>query len=308
MTPKRKFSSQGFVHIFHITTDNGVCFYSAADCLVWFTMLCILSIKYQVQVLAICIMLNHFHIEAKFPSKQKMAAMMQELDSWFTRSFNRNYGRKGPLFDGKYGSAIKVKEQKIRDNFIYVCNNPVVKKAVRKAEDYRWNFLKYMSDFHPFSEKPAVRRSSQRLLSLLAEVRRCREQLRPLGYAFFQGHYQSLSKDERRQVLDYIIDQYNVIDYGMVRRMWGGYEEMCAGLKYASGAEYDLSDDNSQEDYRHYYQMMKMAGEMGIDLARGCPQKELGHLSRLFQERIGASKREIEKLLHCPYLELFGIL
>ncbi len=144
MTPKRKFSRSGYIHIYHITVDRGVCFYSVADCLVWFTMLCILAIKYDVQIIAVCIMLNHFHIEARFSTLRKMYLMMQELDSWFTRVYNKQYGRKGPLFDGKYGSAVKLKEQKIRENFIYICNNPVVKKAVVKASDYRWNFLAYM--------------------------------------------------------------------------------------------------------------------------------------------------------------------
>ena len=112
---------------------------------------------------------------------------------------------------------------------------------------------------------------------------------------------------ERRQVLDYIVVQYNVIDYGKIRGMWGGYEETCAGLKTAFGAEYDLRDDNSEEDYRHHYQMMKMAREMGIDLARECPDAELGRLARLFQDKVGATKQEIAKLLHCPFLQLYGI-
>ena len=307
MTPKRKFSSHGFVHIFHITSDGGVCFYSAADCLVWFTIFCILAIKYEVKVLSICIMLNHFHVEAKFPSRDKMIAMMRELDSWFTRVYNLQYGRCGALFNGKYGNSVKLKEQKIRDNFIYIANNPVVKKAVRRAEEYRWNFLMYMSGNQPFSEKIIVRESSLNFRSALSEVRRCRERRRPIGYGFFQGMYQSLSEKERRQILDYIVVQYNVIDYEAVRKMWGGFEEMCAGLSVASGSEYDLRDDNAEEDYKHHYQMIKMAREMGIDLAYGCPKKDLGRLVRLFYNQVGATKHEITKMLHCPFLEIFGI-
>lgn len=307
MTPKRKFSSHGYVHIFHITFDSGVCFYSAADCLVWFTIFCILAVKYKVKVLAICIMLNHFHVEAKFSSRQIMSAMMRELDSWFTRAYNRHYGRSGALFDGKYGSAVKLKEQKIRDNFIYVCNNPVVKKAVRRAEDYRWNFLAYMSNNHPFSEKLTVRDSSRKLRFALTEVRRCRERMRPVGYGFFQGVYKDLSAVERRQILDYIVAQYNVIDYDTIRGMWGGFKKMCAGLGTVSGAEFDLRDDTSEEDYRHHYQMINLARDMGIDLAYGCPKGDLESLVRLFYHQVGATKQEIVKLLHCPYLELFGI-
>ena len=112
MTPKRKFTSRGYIHIFQITADRSICFYTAADCMVWFTLFCVLAEKYGVHVLAVCIMLNHFHIEAHFPSLEVMAAMMQELDARFTRQYNRQYGLSGMLFKGRYGSAPKSKEQK----------------------------------------------------------------------------------------------------------------------------------------------------------------------------------------------------
>ena len=306
MNPKRKFSTKGYVHIYQITADRGICFYTAADCMVWFTLFCVLAEKYKVRVLAVCIMLNHFHIEAQFPSREAMSAMMQELDARFTRQYNRKYGLSGPLFKGRYGSAPKIKEQKVRDNVVYVYNNPVPKKAVARAELYRWNFLAYMDSDHPFSEMVVIRRSSRNLLTVLASVRQSRRRGAPLGYAFFSGLYDSLTPEERLQVLDYIVSCYNVVRYDDLRRMWGGYLQLCVALKTVGGEEYDLEDDRSQEDYRHYYQMARLTPQLtGVDLAaarfNGMEKEEIEQLAWAFYRRVGASKVELGKFLHVPF-------
>ena len=274
--------------------------------MVWFTLFCVLAEKYGVHVLAVCIMLNHFHIEAHFPSPEIMAAMMQELDAIFTRQYNRQYGLSGKLFKGRYGSAPKSKEQKVQDNVVYVYNNPIPKRAVTRAEQYRWNFLAYMDSDHPFSEKVVIRRSSRELRTALATVRECRRQRAPLGYSFFSGIYESLEKEERLQVLDYIVKCYNVLRYDDLRLMWGSYESMCSVLKTVGGAEYDVEDDSSQEDYRHYYQMMKMTPQLaGIDLAStrfdSVGKRELDRLAGEFVRRVGASRVELGKFLHLPF-------
>lgn len=305
MTPKRKFTYRGYIHIFQITADRGICFYTAADCLVWFTLFCVLAEKYDVHVLAVCIMLNHFHIEAHFPSPEQMAGMMQELDAKFTLKYNRQYGLSGKLFKGRYGSAPKSKIQEVRDNVVYVYNNPIPKRAVARAELYRWNFLAYMDSDHPFSERVVIRRSSRNLLAVMAMVREFRRRRAPLEYSFFDGMYESLDREERLQVLDYIVKCYNVVRYEDLRSMWGNYESLCTALKTVGGAEYDVADDRSQEDYRHYYQMMKLVPELaGVDLAvkrfNRMGKRELDRLAWEICRRIGASKVELGKFLHLP--------
>lgn len=306
MTPKRKYTNRGYMHIFQITADRGICFYTAADCMVWFTLFCVLAEKYGVHVLAVCIMLNHFHIEAHFPSLEVMAAMMQELDARFTLQYNRKYGLSGPLFKGRYGSAPKTKVQKVKDNVVYIYNNPVPKKAVSRAEQYRWNFLAYMDSGHPFSEKVVIRRSSHNLLAVLATVRQRRKQGSPLGYDFFSGMYGSLTPSERLQVLDYIVTCYNVVRYDDLRLMWGGYPALCSALKAVGGAEYDVEDDTMQEDYRHYYEMIKMLPQLtDWDLTSSrfdrMEREEINRLAQALYRKMGATRAELAKFLHCPF-------
>lgn len=303
MSATRKHSQNGYDHVYQITADRGVCFYTTADCLVWFTLMCVLAERYGIRILAVCIMLNHYHIELHAPSSVAMSSFMRDLNALFTRMYNKRYGRTGPLFCTKFKNAGKYKEQKIRENYLYICNNPVVKCAVPRAEQYRWNFLAYMQSTHPFSSQGDIS-SDERMGQVMSMVRTRRSAGRPLDYAFFDGLYSLLSDSEKKQILDYIITQYNVIDYTAVKRMWGSFEQLIQTLQTVRGAEYDIEDDTAQEDYRHYYKMIRIAADLGYDLGKmRFGQLSPGELRRLVyasRERTGASRVELAKFLHEP--------
>lgn len=302
MTAKRKRSARGYDHVYQITVDRGICFYSMKDCMVWFTLLCVLSKRYGIRILAVCIMLNHYHIELHAPSTLALSSFMRDLNAIFTRLYNRQYGRSGPLFSARFKNAGKNREHKIRENFLYICNNPVVKRAVLLAEQYRWNFLAYMQSDHPFSTTDGRSAPDGRLEQVKAIIRtRCRKD-RPLDYDFFNGLFDGLNEEEKRQATDYAVMQYNVIDYPAIRRMWESYGQLCEALRTVRGAEYDIDDDDSQEDYRHYYKMIRIVEREGYDLrCRRFDKSDSGELQKLAMacvERADASRVELEKFFH----------
>lgn len=301
MTATRKTSLKGYDHVYQITADRGICFYTAADCLAWFSLMCVLAERYGIRILAVCIMLNHYHIELHAPSPEALSSFMRDLNALFTRLYNRRYGTTGPLFSNKFKNAGKYKEQKIRENFLYICNNPVVKCAVPRAAQYRWNFLAYMQSAHPFSSQGDIS-SDERMGQVMSMVRTRRSAGRPLDYAFFDGIYSQLSDSEKKQMLDYIIAQYNVIDYAAVKRMWGSFEQLNQVLLTVRGAEYDIEDDTAQEDYRHYYKMIRVASDLGYDLGKmrfgQLSPRELRRLACACREKAGASQVELAKFLH----------
>ncbi|MBQ9660442.1 MAG: transposase [Bacteroidales bacterium] len=296
MTSIRRNSIHGYDHIY---------FYSAADCLVWFTQLCILARKYNIRILSLCIMLNHYHIQVRASSAKALSSFMRDLTAQFTRMYNRRYALIGRLFSGQFANASKTKDQKIKENYIYICNNPVVKRAVSRAESYRWNFLAYMDCPNPFSKPADPDTCSEAMKLVLAAVRVRRKMNRPVDYLFFEGAYSRLTDEEKRQVLDYIVAQYNVIDYAEARKKWGDYSTICTMLATVSGSEYDLAEESVKEDYRHYYKMIRLSKNEGYDLTRtrlgGLPLSEQYRLAVLFQDEVGASAAEITKFLHAPF-------
>ena len=81
---------------------------------------------------------------------------------------------------------------------------------------------------------------------------------------------------------------------------------MCSVLKTVGGAEHDVEEDSSQEDYRHYYQMTKLMLQEGINLASsrfdGMCREELDRLAWTLMRKVGASQVELRKFLHMPFL------
>jgi len=250
-------------------------------------------------------MLNHYHIQLQAPSAVALSSFMRDLNASFTRLYNQHYRRRGPLFCARFKNAGKHKEQKIRENYIYICNNPVLKRAVPAAWLYRWNFLAYMQSEHPFSRAGRTG-GDENLEQVEAIIRTRRAAGHPLDYNFFDGLYSRLDETQRKHILDYAIVNYNVIDYKEVGRMWLSYGQLCETLQTVRGTEYDLDDDDMQEDYQHYYKMIRIVQDQGYDLMRcrldHLPYTELMRLSGSCVEKAGASRVEIAKFFHCPFV------
>ena len=296
----RKTSFSGYQHICQIAADRGALFYSTADFLVFFTIFSIKAAKAKISVLAFCIMLNHFHLGAYFHDVRQMESFMNGLTSSHARIYNRHYGRTGQVYKTPYKNSPKSSDKLIRCNLAYTGNNPVEKSAVSKAEDYRWNFIKYMESDHPFSRPFDPVSASGSMLTLMKKVSRMYENGQFIDYSFFDKQYESLSEDEKNQITDFIISKYNIIDKKRIMSKFGSYDTLIRFMSSMVGNEFDLADDSSKEDYRHYSQMLDIAGREGFDI-RKCwteDQPIPEWLVRKFRREAGASDYEIRKFTH----------
>ncbi len=93
--------------------------------------------KNQIELLAYCLMSNHFHllvyqIDAKF-----MAKFMRSLMTSYSRYFNLKYKRTGPLFESRY-KASQISQQDYLEHISrYIHLNP------RYWKRYPYSSLKY---------------------------------------------------------------------------------------------------------------------------------------------------------------------
>ena len=306
MPIKRKLYRSGFLHVCQKSADNGILFYTIEDFLVIYTVLSVKSINFHVVICALDIMFNHLHIGAFVESMEVMSKFMNSSTSVYAKIYNRRYGLKGQLFKKPFKSAPKMNESKIRDCLFYIWNNPKEKKAVKFAEDYRWNFLKYMESDHPFSEPVDAASVSDILLKLMRKVKAKHEAGEYLDYEFFDNANNSLSRDERLQLIDYVIAIYNPIRRDAVLEKFGSFQSLVLAVNSVTGNEYELSDDNDNEDYRHYLQMISIVRREGINLDhirfnRKYFEDNEGLLTRLrglFKREVCASDYEIVKFLH----------
>ncbi len=94
--------------------------------------------KYEVHILAYCLMTNHIHLIAVPASEDGLEKVLKPLHMRYAQRVNRTRGWKGHLWQGRYFSSA-LDEDYLWAAVRYVERNPVRARLVRKAENYRWS-------------------------------------------------------------------------------------------------------------------------------------------------------------------------
>ncbi len=93
---------------------------------------------FGVEVLAYCLMDNHYHLVLKCPSGN-LSEAMQHLISVYTRHTNDRVGRDGPLFRGRFHSKPVLTVPYLVTVVRYVHLNPLAIAGVDRPDAYRWS-------------------------------------------------------------------------------------------------------------------------------------------------------------------------
>ena len=288
-------------HAYMRTRTGGLLFYSVRDCLVFFTLFCTIARKYSVRVLAVCLMYDHVHILVEVRHQKQLTALVRDCTSRYARAFNMSSGRTGQVFDKSFGYAPKTGGKKIRTAIAYVYNNPVEKKLVRRAEEFKWNLLAYHKSSFPFS-KPIDRKCARKpMRRALSEVDAARSSDRPMSYAQLARIMEGLDAEELKQLTDYIITSYNCVDYDAVAAHYSSFEDMLTAIHSNTGSEYDIKEISTKGDDRVYRQMSRALAEHG-NSNRGkrvisLPVDEKRELSEMLRGYTLASEEQVEKYL-----------
>lgn len=240
---KRRVFYKGILnHCYQRTADRGLLFYSYSDHLAYFTQYCIMARKYGIRVLSLCQMPDHVHDSVITERKQDLEKFKQDTNSWFAMRWNERYGLHGQVFEQSFGSAPKRGNKKGSSNLVYVGNNPVERRLVEKAEQYRWNYLAYAVSDHPFSKKLVIRDASWPLQKAVKVVKAQFMAGKPLHFNQLERLFAPLGWDERQQLTDFIITTYNCIDYTAALGYFGSYENMLIAMHATTGSEYDIRE------------------------------------------------------------------
>ncbi len=78
-----------------------------------------------VEVLAFCLMPNHYHLLLREITEGGISEYMKKLGSGYTRYFNSRYKRSGALFGSKYKSVSVTSNEKLANVFVYIHTNPM---------------------------------------------------------------------------------------------------------------------------------------------------------------------------------------
>lgn len=113
-------------------------FFTDADRLAYLEWLRDYCDRYDVDVLAYCLMTNHIHLVAVPNTGDGLQKVFKPLHMRYAQRVNREHGWKGHLWQGRFFSS-PLDEAYLWAAIRYVERNPVRAKMVAKAEDYPWS-------------------------------------------------------------------------------------------------------------------------------------------------------------------------
>ena len=302
MRRKIKFHPDALHHIYTISDDGSLIFYNAFDYVVFFTIMSVCARRHHIDIEEVCLMRNHIHIGLYSSDIKNISRFMMTLLSTYVREYNSRPGLKCIRFRKGYGRADKISEKDKRSCIIYIANNGVEKKACNHAMEYRWNFLRYYGNTNPYSTPIVIRSLSPGMKKAMSIVDTAFHQGHHIRHSFFEAVMPILKREERRQIIDYVIRKYNVIEYDRMLEHFKDLPSFILAADSSTGKEYDVGEEFVYEDYRYYNLMEDVARKRNLFLAAGqlvippCEQKEF---IREYLERGGHQGIELSRFLHC---------
>ena len=299
---RRRFLDDEVHHIYQRTVRRFNIFYDLEDYMVYYTIFALAARQYNVIVLGLCLMFDHIHMLIKTEAKVTMSEFVRQVTSMFAREQNNEVGRKGSLFQARFGSAPKRGMKLLRSAIAYLFNNPVEKRLCDRAEEYQWDFLAYAVSSHPFSDTLIIGQSSRSLKRAIKEVDLAESEDRHLRYCQLRRIFSKLDEKEKMQLTDHIISKYNPFDYDEIIKCYGSYKDMLTAINSNTGSEYDIKEERYRFSDMEYVRMIDIlhdvAGLKDIRKVTGLAIDEKMRLFELLRKHLSCGNLPIAKFLH----------
>lgn len=116
------------------------------------------NLNTEVELLAYCMMPNHFHLVLKQSSIDGISKLMKQLTNAYTKYFNDKYKRVGGLVQGRFKAVEVENEEQLVHLSRYVHLNPLIAGLVDHLVDYSWSSYRYYLSLQAssFCSKEAV--------------------------------------------------------------------------------------------------------------------------------------------------------
>lgn len=290
-------------HVYQITADRGILFYSEIDMLVMYSIISVLSRKFKIIIYSLCFMLNHVHLLMKVASKHLFLSFLKRCTSEMAKKYNADKSRNGKLFS-PVGYAPKKDPQIFRSSNNYVINNAPEKMICKTAIEYRWDFLAYYGNSHPFSEAYVECHASKDMKRYVAIVRDYRKREITLNYDLLKNMKRKLSDKEWKQMIDIIIIEYWFLEFEETVSYYGNMDNMLLAANSNLGSEHDIHEETGSKSFLPYYRMIKEANRIYQGNEAWNPfamtEDEKIKLANWLLDKGYGSPYQIRRLLHLP--------
>jgi len=97
------------------------------------------SLADEIELIAYCLMPNHFHLLLKQKTQDGIPKLLKQLTNAYTLYFNQKTNRVGALMQGRYKAAPVTEDNLFIHLVRYIHLNPVVAGISPTLENYRWS-------------------------------------------------------------------------------------------------------------------------------------------------------------------------
>lgn len=87
---------------------------------------------------AYCLMDNHYHIVIE-TAEANLSKGMRQLNGVYTQFYNRQHGRVGHVFQGRYKGILVERDEYLLELARYVVLNPIRASMVKNIKDWKWS-------------------------------------------------------------------------------------------------------------------------------------------------------------------------
>jgi putative transposase len=100
-----------------------------------------LNLNNHVEIIAYCLMPNHFHFLVKQKKEHGITQFMTKFTNSYTKYFNKKYKRVGPLFQGIFKAVHIENDEQLVHVCRYILLNPVTAYLVEfdDLQSYQWS-------------------------------------------------------------------------------------------------------------------------------------------------------------------------
>jgi REP element-mobilizing transposase RayT len=94
--------------------------------------------RFDAQMLAYCLMSNHYHF-VLHTRKANLSLLMRQINGVYTQAFNRRHRKVGHLFQGRFKAILVDRDAYLLEVCRYVERNPIAARIVRTAQAWPWS-------------------------------------------------------------------------------------------------------------------------------------------------------------------------
>lgn len=139
------------VHVVQRGVDRAATFFTAEDYLLYLELLREVSELFELRVHSYCLMTNHIHLLVTPGHADDLSPAMKRLTQIYVQRINRLYCRSGPLWSGRFKTALVGTDRYLLSCYRYIELNPVRAKMVSDPSDYPWSSYKFNAGLCPSS-------------------------------------------------------------------------------------------------------------------------------------------------------------